>query len=50
MNTRKPLYYCACRKPIPETKFDDRGEKVVYCKRCWDPTDEQIKTTEEKTQ
>lgn len=30
MNTRKTLYYCDCRKPIPETKFDDRGEKVVY--------------------
>lgn len=30
-------HYCICDTPKPKTQYDDRGQKVVYCDRCWKP-------------
>ena len=27
--------YCKCSTPKKKVEWDDRGEKVVYCDKCW---------------
>jgi hypothetical protein len=33
-------HYCKCTNPKIKITYDDRGERVKYCKQCWKPLKE----------